>query len=83
MSSQQKRELISPTYKQMSIVKQCKSLGLQKSSYYCKPKGESSLNQLLMKAIDKKYLECPFYGTRRMTTYLNMNLGYCVDRKKN
>lgn len=66
----------------MSIVKQCKSLGLQKSSYYCKPKGESSLNQLLMKAIDKKYLECPFYGTRRMTTYLNMDLGYRVDRKR-
>jgi hypothetical protein len=35
----------------MSIVKQCKSLGLRKIIYYCKPKGESSLNQLLMKAI--------------------------------
>jgi putative transposase len=46
------------------------------------PKGESSLNQVLMKAIDKKYLEYPFYGTRRMTTYLNMDLGYRVDRKR-
>jgi hypothetical protein len=35
----QKRELIFPTYTKLSIVKQCKSLGLQKSSYYCKPKG--------------------------------------------
>ena len=82
MSTEQKRELVSPAYKKMSIVKQCKSLGLQKSSYYCKPKGESALNQELMKAIDKKYLECPFYGTRRMTTYLNMDLGYRVDRKR-
>jgi putative transposase len=82
MSTPQKRELISPSYSKLSIVKQCKSLGLQKSSYYCKPKGESSLNQLLMRAIDKKYLECPFYGTRRMTTYLNMDLGYRVDRKR-
>lgn len=82
MSSQQKRELISPSYAKLSIVKQCKSLGLQKSSYYCKPKGESTLNQILMKAIDKKYLECPFYGTRRMTTYLNLDLGYRVDRKR-
>jgi putative transposase len=82
MSTDQKRELISPTYAKMSIVKQCKVLGLQKSSYYCKPKGESSLNQELMKAIDKKYLECPFYGTRRMTTYINMDLGYRVDRKR-
>lgn len=82
MSTDQKRELISPTYAKMSIVKQCKVLGLQKSSYYCKPKGESSLNQELMKAIDKKYLECPFYGTRRMTAYINMDLGYRVDRKR-
>ena len=82
MSTEQKRELVSPAYKKMSIVKQCKSLGLQKSSYYCKPKGESALNQVLMKAIDKKYLECPFYGTRRMTAYINMDLGYRVDRKR-
>jgi len=82
MSTDQKRELISPTYAKMSIVKQCKVLGLQKSSYYCKPKGESSLNQELMKAIDKKYLECPFYGTRRMTAYINIDLGYRVDRKR-
>ena len=82
MSTDQKRELISPTYAKMSIVKQCKALGLQKSSYYCKPKGESSLNQELMKAIDKKYLECPFYGTRRMTAYVNIDLGYRIDRKR-
>ena len=35
-----------------------------------------------MKAIDIKYLECPFYGTRRMTSYLNLDLGYRVDRKR-
>jgi hypothetical protein len=33
-----------------------------------------------MKAIDKKYLEFPFYGTRWITTYLNMNLGYRVNK---
>ena len=56
MSTEQKRELISPTFPQLSIVKQCKLLGLQRSSYYVKPKGESSLNQIIMKEIDKKYL---------------------------
>jgi putative transposase len=35
-----------------------------------------------MKAIDKKYLKRPFYGTQRMTTYLNLDLGYRVDRKR-
>ena len=47
MSTEQKRELISPTFPQLSIVKQCKLLGLQRSSYYVKPKGESSLNQII------------------------------------
>ncbi len=49
MSVEQKRELISPTFPQLSIAKQCKLLGLQRSSYYVKPKGESSLNQIIMK----------------------------------
>lgn len=81
MSAEKKRDLISPTFK-LSISKQCKALGLQKSTYYCKPRGESMLNQQIMRAIDKKYLDCPFYGTRRMTTYLNMDLGFRVDRKR-
>ncbi len=81
MSAEKKRELISPAFK-LSISKQCKALGLQKSTYYCKPRGESMLNQQIMRAIDKKYLDCPFYGTRRMTTYLNMDLGFRVDRKR-
>ena len=78
MSAPQKRELISPSYSKLSIVKQCKSLGLQKSSYYCKPRSEYSLNQILMKAIDEKHLECHFYGTRRMTTYFNLNIGESI-----
>lgn len=82
MSLEQKRELISPEFKKMSISKQCKALGLQRSSYYCKPRGESVLNQQLMKAIDKKYLDCPFYGARRMTIYLNQDLGYRVNQKR-
>lgn len=82
MSTNQKRELISPDYKKMSIVKQCELIDLQRSSFYFKPKGESALNQTLMKAIDRKFLECPFYGVGRMTTYLNKDLGYRVDVKR-
>ena len=40
------------------------------------------MNQIIMKEIDKKYLEFPFYGTRRMTAYLNLDLGFRVDRKR-
>jgi putative transposase len=82
MSVNQKRELVSPEYKKMSVSKQCELIGLQRSSYYFKAKGESVLNQVLMKAIDVKFLDCPFYGVERMTTYLNMDMGYRVDSKR-
>jgi putative transposase len=82
MSSQQKIKLISPEYKQLSVFKQCDLIGLQRSSYYFKPKGETGLNLQLMEYIDRKYLECPFYGVERMTDYLNYNLGYRVDSKR-
>ncbi len=51
MSTEQKRELISPTSLQLSIVKQCKLFGLQRSSYYVKPKGDSSLNQIIIRPL--------------------------------
>lgn len=76
MSLDEKRSLISPDYKKMSISKQCKILGLSRSSLYFKPKGESALNQQLMKVIDRKFLECPFYGVKRMVAYLKYDLGY-------
>ena len=62
MTVLQKRELISPDYPHLSVSNQCKLVGLQRSSYYFKPKGESVLNQQLMKSIDRKFLKCPFYG---------------------
>jgi hypothetical protein len=40
------------------------------------------LNQELMKEIDKYFLEHPYYGVERMTTYLNMDLGYNVTIKR-
>ncbi|WP_170845820.1 IS3 family transposase [Parapedobacter composti] len=35
-----------------------------------------------MKAIDRKFLDCPFYGVERMTAYLKMDLGYSVGEKR-
>jgi len=81
MTAMQKRELISPGYPDLSVSAQCKLIGLQRSSYYFKPKGESLLNQQLMKAIDRKFLECPFYGVERMTDHLR-GLGYSVNSKR-
>ena len=82
MSTEQKRQLIIPSYKKISVVKQCQLIGLQRSNFYFKPRGESFFNQELMKRIDRKFLDCPFYGVKRMTSYLRFDLGYRVDEKR-
>ncbi len=64
MSLQEKRGLVCPSYKKMSVYRQCKVMELPRSSYYFKPKGESLFNLQVMSAIDRKFLDCPFYGGR-------------------
>jgi len=54
----------------LSIVQQCILLNVCRSSFYYIPQQESSLNQELMKLIDKQYMKTPFYGVPRMTDYL-------------
>jgi len=65
----------------LPVVKQCKLLGLSRSSYYYKPTPESELNLRLMKMIDEQYLITPFYGSRRMTEVLKAK-GEDVNRKR-
>lgn len=65
----------------LPIVKQCKLLGLARSSYYYKPVPESELNLRLMRMIDEQYLITPFYGSRRMTEVLKAK-GEDVNRKR-
>ncbi len=71
-------------HKDISVSRQCELLNLCRSSLYSSSRGvkeESALNIELMKKIDRKYLECPFYGSRRMTVWLTQQ-GYEVNRKR-
>jgi len=72
-------------HKDISISRQCELLTLCRSSlYYLVQSGggsESRFNLELMKLIDHKYLEHPFYGSRKMTAWLKEQ-GYCVNRKR-
>jgi putative transposase len=61
-----RRRLIDPQYKQLSIVEQCNLLNLPRSSYYYQPSGESAENLALMERIDKLFTERPEMGIRRM-----------------
>lgn len=82
MSRSERRFHASVDCKSLSITKRCKLLEIHRSGIYFKPKQESALNMQLMNAIDRKFLDCPFYGVRRMTTFLNKDLGYKVNRKR-
>jgi putative transposase len=82
MSTNQKRELITPGHLKMSVKKQCKLIDLQRSNFYFKPQGESVLNLRLMELIDKQFMEHPYYGVERMTNYLNKDMGYRIDDKR-
>ena len=65
----------------LSIVRQCELLGLNRSTLYYEPAGESIFNLELMRLIDEQYTKTPFYGSRRMTAWLNRQ-GYTVNRKR-
>jgi putative transposase len=78
----ERRSLISPNHKALSIASECKLLELQRNCYYFKPKEESLFNQSMMNVIDRKFLDCPFYGVERMTAYLNKDLGYRINAKR-
>jgi putative transposase len=73
---------------QLSISRQCQLLNLCRGSLYYHPETqttESKYNLELMKLIDQKWLECPFYGSRRITEWLNRQkhpLNVNVNRKR-
>lgn len=82
MSLDQKRHLVSRENTQMSIVKQCELLEIHRSGIYFKPKLESALNLRLMRLMDEKFIDCPFYGVPRMTTWLKEDMGYIINHKR-
>lgn len=65
----------------LSVRRQCELLGLNRSTLYDQPSGESAENLHLMRLIDEQYLHTPFYGRLRMTAHLRRQ-GYQVNHKR-
>jgi putative transposase len=65
----------------LSIRRQCDIVGLNRSTFYYQPAGESALNLHLMRLIDEQYLKTPFYGWPRMSVFLRQR-GYPVNGKR-
>lgn len=55
---------------------------MPRSSYYYKPAEETPFNLQLMRLIDEKFTECPFFGARRMAAWLSDHLGQPVNVKR-
>jgi putative transposase len=65
----------------LSVVSQCKLLGISRSGLYYQPVGIPEEDLIIMKLIDGQYLSTPFYGARRMAAWLKKQ-GYRVNRKR-
>jgi hypothetical protein len=73
--------MIDAFHKEISIRRQCELVGLNRSTFYHPPAGESELNLQLMWVIDEQYTKTPFYGWPRMTAHLRRQ-GYEVNHKR-
>ena len=81
MTPAQRRELTDRQHRHLSIVRQCQLMGVSRSSLYYRPKETSQQDLSLMQAMDRQYLETPFYGSRRMKASLDRQ-GMTVSRKR-
>jgi putative transposase len=83
MTIEDKKRCIQPAHPKLSIQRQCKLIGLPRSSYYREGLlgQESPENLEIMKHIDIEYTKHPFYGTRQMRNYLRRQ-GYKINRKR-
>lgn len=70
-----------PEHPTVPIVRQCRLLDLARASFYYEPEGETDLNLMLMRMIDREFLRHPFYGARRMMAWLRTQ-GFEVNRKR-
>ena len=80
-SAQVKRTMVEPDNLEISVVRQCQLLGINRSTIYYREKAESGEAGELMRLLDAQDTLTPFDGYRRMTVYLQ-NSGFSVNHKR-
>jgi putative transposase len=63
------------------LARQCKLLGLSRSTLYYASEADPALNEALMRVIDRQYTARPFFGVGLMTAWLGRQ-GYAVNAKR-
>jgi putative transposase len=66
---------------ELSVRRQCQLLGLARGSLYYQATEETATNLRLLRLLDEEYTRHPFYGSRRLTAWLNVQ-GEEVNRKR-
>jgi putative transposase len=75
------RALVEPEHPTLSRRRQCALLGLNRASFYYQAVTESDENLRLMRQLDAEYTRHPFYGSRKLTRWLQ-DQGEEVNRKR-
>ena len=78
---ERRRAVVERRHPSLSVVRQCKLLGISRSGLYYQPVGISEEDLSLMKLIDRQYLATPFYGARKIAAWLKSQ-EYRVNRKR-
>ena len=64
-----------------SVAARCRAVGLSRSSYYYRLRGETALNLRLMRLLDEEYTRHSFKGVLGMRDHLRLQ-GYAVNEKR-
>ena len=70
-----RRELLEPAHPELSLRRQCKLLDVNRSSFYYSKQEPARLDEeklQLLRLVDETYTQYPFYGTRQMSGYLQL-----------
>ena len=82
MSTVQQRVLVkAPDPAGGSVTARCQSLGLARSSFYYRPRGESARNLLLMRLLDEEFTRHNFKGVLGLRDHLRLT-GHVVNEKR-
>ena len=81
MAIEIRRKWITPVDANLSMRQQTHLLGINRSSLYYKPSGETEYNFMLMNLLDEQYTKTPFYGVEKMVVFLGEK-GHIVNVKR-
>lgn len=81
MSVLERRARIEATHPELSVVRQCELLAVNRSSWYYKPVPVSQEELALMKRLDELYTAHPFLGSRKLSHLLGLE-GYQAEYKR-